>query len=78
MVIESRLGFPSKEKALKVASATLVVALPLAGYLARRELSLRKTKNEEQNEFELRKREALRVSDDSINSGDSGLIFSRE
>lgn len=78
MSIESRLGFRSKEKALKFASATLVLALPLAGYIARRELSLRKTKNEEQCMFESRRREAITISDDSINSGDSGLIFSRE
>lgn len=77
MNLENRIGFPSKAKALKLASATVVVTLPLAGYFAKRELSLRKIRSEEQKKAELR-REALMASDDSINSGDSGLIFSRE
>lgn len=78
MTIERRLDFPSKKRALKFASATLVVTLPLVGYFARKEHSLRKTRNEEQNRIQLRKKEAFNISDDSINSGDSGIIFSRE
>lgn len=63
MGLESRLGFPSKEKAAKATIATLVFTVPIAGFIARREISLRKA-------------EKRRIFEEGNNSsGDFGAIF---
>ncbi len=77
MSIENRLIFPSREKVAKAALATLVVTLPLAGFFARKELSLQNTKNKQQALAEKTRQEAIKASQDSNDSGDSGFIFPR-
>jgi hypothetical protein len=75
MSIESRLGLSSREKAIKIASAAVIVSLPVAGMLVRREVYLRRTKQQEGEQEALVKRTAELTSEDSRNSGDSGFIF---
>ncbi len=64
MGLESRLSCLSREKAAKAAVATtLVVGVPIAGFIARREISLRKA-------------ERQRILEEGNNSsGDFGVIF---
>lgn len=78
MSIESRFGLPSKQRAIKVASATLVVSLPLAGYLVRREISARRIENERSKNLDTRRTEMAKITEESLNSGDSGFVFLKE
>lgn len=65
MGLESRLGHLSKDRAAKAVVATLVFTLPIAGLIARREISLRKA-------------ERQRIMEEGNNSsGDFGIIFTR-
>lgn len=78
MSVESRLSFPSRERVFKAALATAVVTLPVASFLARREVSQFKIKKEQQALMDKSKQELSRELEDSNNSGDSGFIFSKE
>lgn len=78
MSIESRFGLPSKKRAMKVASTTLIISLPIAGFLVRREFSSRRIKNELSRNLDVKRNESTRITEDSINSGDSGFIFLKE
>ena len=79
--IESgRLHVPRRERAIKIAIATL--AVPAAGLLLRREMSLRKEKAKGEeglgSQQEAARQEAILVFRDSVNSGNSGFDFSKD
>ena len=78
MSIENGLSNASKERVVIATVATLVFTAPVAGYLVKKELSLRKTKKEQQVFAEQNLQEAIKVSKDSNNSGDSGFLFQQE
>ena len=76
--IESgRLHIPRRERAIKIAITTL--AVPAAGLLLRREMSLRKEKIRAGEKLEAQqeaaRQEAILVFRDSVNSGNSGFDF---
>lgn len=78
MIIENRLGFPSRERVAKAAAVTLVIAAPVAGIIARKELSLRRAKKEQQDFEEETRQDAIRLFQDNNNSGNSGFEFPQE
>lgn len=75
MSTENGLSHVSKEKVVIATVATLVFTAPVAGYFVKKELSLRKIKEEQHVFAERNLQEAIKVSKDSNNSGDSGFLF---
>jgi hypothetical protein len=78
MSVENGICFPSRERFTRAAIVTAVVTLPIAGFVARREMSLRKTRQAEIDLADKSRLDAINASEESANSGDSGFVFPRE
>ncbi len=75
MGIESRLSIPRREGAIKAALVTAAVAVPIVGFVAREQKASRKIKKEKQAQEDSIRQEAVLISRDSVNSGNSGFDF---